>query len=212
MNCIICGNYVSYGCFCNYCEPKYSIIKCVPEGKRDWSFDRFKVTKPNQLAYQKAKRFVRESRYKEGNYNLFVSGVCGNGKTHLITASYMQALKEHIRSSFISFPVMSKLKRTEFETKEEAQIRILDYWNRDKLIFLDAIFDENVNDMSIDMLYCLLDNVISNGKQRIFMTSNFDLEHIGQTSDRISSRILRLCGMDNIIINAEEDWALKENK
>jgi len=203
--CAVCKErHLFDGQLCNRCAKVFSLEIVIPFGCRNFNFENFKITPANQNAYQKAKAFTSI------NKSLFIFGKeTGCGKTHLQISSLRESLKQFKKSKYINYTELVLLERKQYQTKEDAAAETIDECLNCKRLYIDDLFAERITEQSLQVLYSILDNAILNAKPQIFLTSNFTLEQIGDKADRIASRIVRLCGTENIIANMENDWSLK---
>lgn len=173
------------------------------------TFDTYQKTPKNQVAFNKALAFAE---YIHGTKSFYLYGSPGNGKTHLLVAA-MQKAAESIHSyeyEFFNMARLLKIERQDYETKEEAEDRLLTKLSKRRYVFLDDFSAENVSGRTAEFVYLLLDDAISSGKTRFFITGNKSIKHISDNvSARIASRIVGLCGKENIVKIEAEDWRLK---
>lgn len=168
------------------------------------TFDNFKVTKGNKLAFESAKKFMST------NEGLFLHGNVGCGKTHLAKATHQELLKTNGRylyhSQFVSASELLLQIRGSFSNNWEREVDILEMYTRECL-FLDDFGAQKISDFSIETIYLLIDRWSRKEKPKIFITSNLNLSEIGNTiGDRIASRITGMC---KIVKIDEGDWRLK---
>jgi DNA replication protein DnaC len=178
----------------------------VPAALSMMRFENYKITKENTIAYEKSREFM------ESKKSLYLYGQPGGGKTHLMASSLYQARCSHCSHQFAFYNIakLLKIERESFETREEAEEKLLSRLARKEIIFLDDFCSENVTGRTAEFLYLLLNDAIENGKPRFFITGNKSLKFISENvSDRIASRLSGLCGRENIIKLESEDWRLK---
>jgi DNA replication protein DnaC len=196
-----------YRTFFNGCTGTHR--KVLPNGLTDKGFENFEVLDCLKKAFEKSKEFLN------GSKSLYLYGTPGNGKTHLLAASYNEAFKVCPKESRVAYcyynvDKLVRFKRHEFQTKEEAESDVIEDIMKYDLVYLDDLLVETANERNISFLYQLFNQAIENGKPRFFITANQSIEFISKKmSDRIASRIAQLCGKENIIKNLGEDRRLK---
>lgn len=170
------------------------------------TFENYVLNEKNKDAFEKAYTFLETEK------SLYIYGNPGSGKTHLLVSALRRA-RAAICPPYVKFSNVAKLlkiERDEFETREEAEERTLETLSTKKIIFLDDFSSENVTGRTAEFLYILLNDAIENGKTRFFISGNKSLKFISENvSDRIASRIIGLCGRENIVKIEGEDWRLK---
>ena len=194
-----------YHCHCKeYCDFRKPII--IPEKMKTMSFESYRVNSHNMHAHQKAQEFGK------GGKSLYLFGSPGNGKSHLLMSAYKKALTT-LCPHFVVFANVSrllKIDRYEFETREEAEDRMLVNLSSKLFVFLDDFCAENVTGRTAEFIYLMLNDAIENGRPRFFFTSNQSTIDINDNiSSRIASRVNGLCGKENIIKVEGDDWRIK---
>lgn len=170
------------------------------------TFESYHADARNELALQKAKAF------SDGQRSLYLFGSPGNGKSHLLKAAYQQALRQYCQHAllFVNVSRMLKIERDEYETREEAEYRLLMRLRKKLIIFLDDFCAEHITERTAEFIYILLNDAIENGNQRFFFTSNQSTIYINDNvSARIASRVIGLCGKENIVKIEGDDWRIK---
>lgn len=164
--------------------------------------------------------------------SLFLTGICGSGKTHLAVclmnewfALSMQINFKRIDDydiSSIGFTYPSKgtplflpaielfleIKqswRDEEHRRAESEVMILDKYSRVPLLVIDDLGAERISEWSRNVIYLLIDRRYRDMKQTI-ITSNLTHDQLAeQFDDRIASRI---CEMGIVIDMGNKDWRL----
>ena len=194
-----------YYCPCReYCDYRRPLE--WPLNVRGMSFDTYVPETRNRGALEAARRFGSDSK------SLYLFGLPGTGKTHLLMSAYKEALKTHCPCYVACFNVarLLKIERRGFETREEAEERFLEGLSRKKLIFLDDFCAENITGRTAEFVYLLLNDAVENGRPCFFFTSNQSTIYINDNiSARIASRVNGLCGKENILKVEGEDWRLR---
>lgn len=179
------------------CRPQCGMAECVEiKVLPDFTFGRYAVNQNNQLAYHKATHFL------DSTASLYIHGSPGNGKTHLLMATYAEALKTMCphRVGCYNVPRLLKIDREPFETREEAEERLIDKLSRKRIIFLDDFCSEYITGRTAEIIYLLFNEAVEKKKMRLFITGNKGIRYISESiSDRIASRIVGLCSFENIV-------------
>lgn len=172
------------------------------------TFDNFVITEKNKEAFQKTKDFLTNDT------GLFLFGPVGCGKTHLAQATRYELRKcpewQEKYPRFVPVPELLLRIRSSFNNySDETEEMIIDeLTHRSEYLFLDDFGAEKISDFSIETIYLILDRRLRLGKWKVFITSNFSLSQLAElTSDRIASRILEMCEIQEIY---ETDWRLKK--
>ena len=163
--------------------------------------------------------------------SVFISGICGSGKTHLAVGLFRYRLAamlvfhdDPIRVSFDAFQRARFFPVSEFFVDLKSAMddhtpedEILNRYSWPDLIVLDDIGAEKVSDWSRQMFYTLIDRRYRDLKQTI-ITSNLSLPDLSaKIDDRVGSRITEMChriflkGDKRIdIANAREEKAIPQ--
>lgn len=197
-----------------------SRMKSVPAGLHHCTFESYKLAGRNKLVFEKASGFIN------GQRSLYIFGDVGCGKTHLLVASFIESIKRDVKNRFIrpstkmlNVAKMLHIRRDDYQTREEAEVDFVEKltrgsgeWNTNPpdFIYLDDMCAENITPRTVELLYLIFNDVIEIGHTRLFITGNKPIEYISKNiSDRIASRIVGLCGKDNIIKVEGDDFRLK---
>lgn len=190
----------------------------IPERFRGKTFESFKGLE------DKVKKIKEAVLQKQ---SIFISGLCGTGKTHLAIASmyFWFVEKIHIGKRHreewcdnvdcISYPsekpdflpsveFFLELKNS-FKDDRMSEENIINFYGSKELLVIDDVGAEKVSDWSRQMFYTLIDRRYREMSQTI-ITSNLDLDKLAEIIDeRISSRIIE---MGKVIKLGGKDWRL----
>lgn len=146
--------------------------------------------------------------------SLFITGLCGTGKTHLacglMALWYVENIKiekdwngdrfsypdkkfyQPLEVCFLpSVELFLRLKGS-FDSKTEDEESIVNHYSQMEFLVIDDLGAEKVSDWSRQIFYTLIDRRYRNVKQTI-ITSNLTLDEVASMIDtRISSRILEM--------------------
>ncbi|MEW6614007.1 MAG: ATP-binding protein [Thermodesulfobacteriota bacterium] len=162
------------------------------------SFDNFQKTGTNEKYLRFCQKYVEDPVR-----NLFFSGTCGSGKTHLVAAIVRELLLKGKKVKFISVPDLLLQIRKTFNGKSElSDIDYIERYGRYEYVVLDDFGAEKTTDWARMILYMIVDMRIRSVRPTI-VTSNLSLEQIEEDVDaRLASRL----GGFQVIIFACEDW------
>jgi DNA replication protein DnaC len=185
--------------------------KCICEGKvlplklQAKTFETFQLLDGLGEIFNKSKEFINSSK------SLYLYGGPGNGKTHLLAASYNQAVKECPKCCcYYNVEDLVCFKRCEYQTKEDVESEAINKIMKYQLVYLDDFVIKSDSYKYSSFFYRLFNKALENGKPRFFITANQSIKSIAvKMEDRIASRIAELCGKENIIINLGEDQRVK---
>lgn len=130
--------------------------------------------------------------------DICLTGDTGCGKTHLACA-LLNEIKTRDESKFISVPALLVKARSSFRDNSPiTEDDLISEYTRCSVLCLDDLGAEKTTSYSIQVLYLIIEQRISEGKRTI-ITTNLSLPEIERQIDkRIASRI---SGMVNIKIN-----------
>lgn len=176
----------------------------VPEKYKKMTFETYKTAKQENVKLLTiAKDFLTNKK------GLFLSGVCGTGKTHLAVACYISLKLSGKSVKFISVPELLLEIRETFNNNGETERELIERYSEYEFLFLDDLGVEKQSHFSSESLYLLLDRRDRQAKEKIFITSNLSLQEISERlSDRIASRIAGLCEVVNIRLT--HDWRVRK--
>jgi len=158
----------------------------------------------------------------KGKESVYITGLCGVGKTHLAAASvyYFHAESGRMEedgfgekkvqySSSIKFLPISEFfleLKSSFDSHSESEINILDKYCRFEFLVIDDVGMEKVSDWSRQVFYTLIDRRYREMRQTL-ITSNLTLDKLAEYIDeRISSRIVE---MGKVVTLQGKDMRLK---
>ena len=195
IKCKICLNYFDTSnkneLYCNLCTKKrerYFLLEKskIPLGYQNFSFKNFTINENNKLAFDMAKEFFVSPR------GLYIYGGVGIGKTHLLISAFKRCLWDSNGEYLDSLKLFSKISKNWDTFKKERELEIFYDSN---YLFLDDLGSEKISEHNIETTIMLLNERIQRGKKKVFITSNCDIQKLGEnTDDRIASRIFELCG------------------
>lgn len=158
----------------------------IPLGYRHMTFDNFSLKNRNvknlDIAFETAKRFVWD------NTGVYLYGIAGQGKTHLLIAALRDCILHDKNVKLLRYSMELKNYR-DLNLKKEDFFK--EYSNCDYL-FVDDFGSVGTKDDALDILYGILQRRIENGKgKKVFITANIPIMQIGD--DRVKSRISGMC-------------------
>jgi DNA replication protein DnaC len=166
------------------------------------TFDTFKVNDNNKKIYD----YIFEYKDKIEN-NIFLTGKCGNGKTHLASALAIYLFEKEKYFQFVVTPeLLMQIRNTFKRDSEISELDIIEKYTDTDFLILDDFGAEKVSEWTLETIFLLLDTRIRNMKP-FFITSNLTISEIGKIfNDRIASRIAGEC---EILELEDEDNRIK---
>jgi DNA replication protein DnaC len=149
---------------------------------RDFTFDQFKVTGGNKLAFERAKSFDPDSD------NLYLWGPCGVGKTHLAWATARRSFEETLSVAIVPAYQLSRRIRMRDPAQEQAAI---DEFVRSEVLVLDDLGTESGSPFNRQILQEILDRRTFANLGGLVVTSKYSLDELAAkfTDDAIPSRL-----------------------
>jgi DNA replication protein DnaC len=154
--------------------------------------------------YKGSKKLIADiKKALDSPCGLYFCGPPGSGKTHLLASCMHIIIGDRTRkytglhAQFRSIPALYLEIKSSFSKDYKRTINeLVEYYSYLPYLFLDDLGAERITDFTIETLYIILNNRISNsdGGLRTFITSNYNLLQLqDKMDDRISSRILEHC-------------------
>jgi len=181
---------------------RFSLYGLSPINKT-MTFENFKTNDKNKKIYD----FIL--KYSDTlNGNIFLTGRCGNGKTHLASALAMKLFTtkylihkepdywEGKKFKFVVIPqLLLEIRDTFKKDSEYSELDIIERYTETPFLFLDDFGAEKISEWTLEAIFLLLDTRIRDMKP-FFITSNLSISEIGQRfNDRIASRIAGECSI-----------------
>ena len=165
------------------------------------TFENFIVNESNEKIY----KYILEYCDKTGS--IFLTGRCGNGKTHLASALAIRMWQELKNFKFVVVPELLMQIRDTFKKDSNcSELDIIKKYTGTPFLFLDDFGAEKVSEWSLEAIFLLIDTRIREMKP-MFITSNLSISEISKRfNDRIASRIAGVC---NILELTDIDHRLK---
>lgn len=174
------------------------------ERRKQLTFDNFEITKDNEEIYNLAKNFISSEN------GIYLYGKAGRGKTHLLLACYNK-LKDLGKSvKFVIIPnLLIDIRKTyaHIDTEDTTEADILNACVEPEYLFLDELREKG--EFCFQILFVILNQREAKHKNKIFITSNYEVKDIAKLDDRISSRITGMCSLKNIRELTGKDWRVK---
>ncbi|GAG22716.1 unnamed protein product [marine sediment metagenome] len=168
------------------------------------TFDNFIVDDSNKAVFEQTQRFL----HKDNNQGLYLWGKSGRGKTHLCMAT-IKAARLHGHCEFGNMPEVLLEIRASYNLQSDfSELEIIEKYANCDYLFIDDIKDPKEH--CTDILYKILNIREREQRGKVFITSNHHIKEISKVDDRISSRIVGLCGRDNILELKGKDWRVKK--
>jgi DNA replication protein DnaC len=158
---------------------------------REFTFERYRVTEGNRLAYQRSKHL------NPATENLYLWGPCGVGKTHLAYAAARRAFEERLSVSILFASQVSRKVRMKEPAGEQAAI---DELARADVLVLDDLGTGSDTAFSRQVLQEILDARDFSDRAGLVVTSPYSLDDLANklAADAIPSRLAGMCSVVEI--------------
>ena len=163
-------------------------------------FKNYQQNEHNSQAYKTCGTYAKEfETVSEGSRNgLFITGVCGVGKSHLAFAIANYLLKRgHSVIAMTMIDLLLKLKSS-FNGGKQTEEEILQIYDECDLLIIDDLGKEKPTEWALQMIYSIIDRRY-NALKPIIITTNFNadelLKKLGNTSiaEAIVDRLFEIC-------------------
>jgi DNA replication protein DnaC len=153
---------------------------------REFTFERYRVTPENQLAYHRCKNF------NPANENLYLWGACGVGKTHLAYAIARTCFEETLSTTILQAYQLSRKVRMKEPDQEQSAINELACT---EILLLDDLGAGPDTAFSRQILQEILDRRDFNDRDGLLVTSKYSLDDLAAklADDSIPSRLGGMC-------------------
>lgn len=151
-------------------------------GIEKYSFGSFKVSEENKDAFEACKRF------DPLRHNLYISGACGIGKTHLAGALLKEMSSRNLSIKWANSLYISRHIKGRYPADEEQFIDVLSYVD---VLVLDDLGTGRDADALLRLIYELAEKRRARNKFGWVITSNHNLDDLAKRfgDDRIASRL-----------------------
>jgi len=184
---------------CEKCGMNFDLSD-IPTRYINMKIENYIISEQNKEAIDRAKEWLTNGT------NLYITGLCGTGKTHLACALAQEMLWQGERIKFISSLELVSDFRNSF--KDEIGIDEIVGNCANKNIILDDLGVEKTSDFVVECFDLLIDKRYRNGRGQMIVTSNLNLQGIAEKMcDRIASRLCEMCDIINL---TGEDFRLKK--
>lgn len=163
-------------------------------------FKNYQQNEHNAQAYKTCGLYAKEfETVSEGSRNgLFITGVCGVGKSHLAFSIANYLIKRgHSVIAMTMIDLLLKLKSS-FNGGKQTEEEILQIYDDCDLLIIDDLGKEKPTEWALQMIYSIIDRRY-NALKPIIITTNFNAEELlkklGNTSigDAIVDRLFEIC-------------------
>jgi DNA replication protein DnaC len=167
------------------------------------TFDNYKVTDTNSMAYKTAKKYADNfEQYKCDGIGLMFSGSYGTGKTHLAASIAIELINKGnpvIFGTLIN--LLGKVKQAYDDNFAESEESILDLYKTVDLLIIDDLGKEKPSEWALEKLYSIMNQRYENYKP-IIITTNYNTETLidrltvkgnSETAEAIVSRLHEMC-------------------
>jgi DNA replication protein DnaC len=153
---------------------------------REFTFERFRITPGNQVAFETARRF------DWSRDNLYLWGPCGVGKTHLAYAAARFCFEEGHSMMIATPPQLSRKVRMKDPDQEQAA---LDRFVEVQVLVLDDLGMGHETAFARQTLQEILTGRDFNDRAGLILTSRYSLDQLAAklADDSIPSRLAGMC-------------------
>lgn len=210
IKCTICGEeWSKIGKVCPDCikirqSKEYEQI-LEEQRRKEKTFENFRVTQNNNVAYKAAEEFFNDDR------GLYFYGNVGRGKSHLAKACNNRLRDEGKNVVFMIIPdLLVKIRKTyaHVDANDTTERELIDKCVNADYLILDELREKT--DFCMSILFLILNGRENRNNSKIIITSNYDTKEIAKAEDRVASRILGMCGKSNVIEVRGKDWRVKD--
>jgi DNA replication protein DnaC len=169
-----------------------------PKPFKEFTFERFVMKPGNKAAYETARRFTAKGD------NLFLTGPCRVGKTHLATAIAHHELDTGGTAEVWTYPdlIRAFLDKQHF-FDFEGQRALMRRLTRAAVLVIDDYGLGTGSDFTNQVFWEILNTRMYNYRNGLVVTSNLDLDALAvKYGDKVPSRLNEMCG-DRVVAIAE---------
>lgn len=161
-------------------------------GIERYSFESYKTDAGNFQA------FVHMRDFNFHTENIFIHGDTGTGKTHLAGAALKKACGQNLTVAWLQPLYVGRSLRGKFPAEEEA---LIEEWVRKDVVIIDDLGVGRDLDVTLRMVYELIDKRQKQKKNGLIISSNHDLDKLAKSFKdvRIISRVKGLCRVIPVI-------------
>lgn len=135
------------------------------------------------------KKIVEKFEHAEDR-NLFIYGPVGTGKTHLAVAAAKKLMLDLHSVRFYSVPRLLMEIRMSMRKENFNELAFVEKMGKFDYLILDDMGAQKTTEWSVEILYLIIDERERRGGGGLIVTSNLQLDEIGQrVSERLASRI-----------------------
>lgn len=137
-------------------------------------------------------KMLKDDFVKNRNFNVYLYGPCGVGKTHLLSAVLNELVNRNIEVRYFRITdLLNKIKdlmvNSEPTASDDYMIELI---KSKKVLLIDDLGAEKATDVVLEKLYTLFDYIELYIRKGIIITSNLSLKQLSEKlGDRIASRI-----------------------
>lgn len=158
---------------------------------REFTFDRYRVTTENKLAYERTKQFDPASE------NLYLWGACGVGKTHLAYAAGRRSFEETLSVEILPAAQISRRVRMQGPEQEQAAI---DQYVKAEALIVDDLGRGPDTSFGRLVLQEMLDGRTYQDRAGLIIASQYSPDALAEklADDAIPSRLAGMCSVIEI--------------
>ena len=178
---------------------EFLLSRLGEKGAKEYFFESYEQGSGNIEAYNKLFGFNPLA------HNIYLTGKCGTGKSHLAGAAWRKCLGEGLKCEFIKQPELNRIFRMlEVEAEQKLLRKFCDF---DVLVIDDIGVGKSTEHANL-VLYEILDMRAMRYKNGIILTSNLSITEFSNKvqDDRLPSRISGLCDIVKITSTKDYRW------
>lgn len=177
----------------------YLIDRLGEKGEKEYFFESYQQGQGNLEAFNKLAAFNPMA------HNIYLTGKCGTGKSHLAGAAWRKRVDEGLKCEFIKYPRLNRMFRM---LEVEAEEKLLKKFTEFDVLVIDDIGVGRSTEHTNLVLYEILDARAQAYKNGLIMTTNLSIEELSEKvkDDRLPSRIAGLCDIVKITSDKDYRW------
>lgn len=156
------------------------------------NLENYTIPPGDKNALEMALRYVQKfSKLRKSGNGLYLTGICGVGKTHLATGIALSLIEQEYKVICKpSVTMLADIKATYDDNNNLNEYELLKDYLRADLLIIDDLGKELITDWSLSMLYTIL-NMRYEDCRSIIVTTNYTdaelIERLSRKGDRVTA-------------------------